>query len=627
MYFTAHNEVARSREMTTVFGGYNHRLSCVDGEFYDMQNMTTAYYPMLSPRNNRGICRQLTNPSALLDKDGLAWIDDGKLYIDGEVVVMKADNGADYYGNWNLPPVKMGARIISGDEENGYNFAYNASTGEKEIAYTGEQTYMYTPTIMPAPNGIGLMMGEGYTNGTMYNDAYVPKDGEYAMRKVDDKYYLQQREGGQWKTVSSDYTFFEVANGSDLEGPMWEVGQKLKITVDNSWNAFDQIIDHFPVDEGNGKWSVTTTIVSIPQEKTSNFEDGRLIYGGFVVEGKITECTWVFNHNSNTNLREHMIIEVVKLKPTFLTECNNRLWGCSEDGHEIYATALGNWKRWQKFEGVSTDSYAATIGSDGEFTGSVTYNGNPIFFKENSMVKITVSSTGAHQVREVFCPGVQKGSGNSICIINGVLYYKGVEGIYAYDGSLPVLVSSSLGEVRYYDAVAGTILDRYYVSMNDSAGKAHMFVFDTSTGMWAKEDDTDAMFFCRSGDDLYYIDKADNMLKSVRGKLPFDGGEMEGKIDWYAESGNIGFSLPDKKYLAKLVIRLSIDLGTNVGIYLQYDSSGTWEHICNLHGSGTRSFNVPVMPRRCDHFKYMIAGRGGCKIFSVTKTIEEGSDV
>ena len=613
MFFTAHNDVVRSRDMTTAFGGYNHRLSCQDGEFFDMKNMTTAYYPMLSPRNNRGVCKNLTNPVALLDKDGLAWIDDGKLNINGEVIE----------DNWNLPPVKMGANIISGDSENGYYFAYNAATGKREAVSGGPHKWMYVPNIVPAPNGVGL---NDWKQGDMYTDAYVPKDGEYHVRKVNEKYYMQQWDGEKWNTVSAEYTCIEAFSGNDVDGPLFEVGQTVKVTVDNSFNDFDAVIDLFPIDEGNGKHSVTTKVVNIVLRKISTYGDGRKSYFGFVIEGDITECIYQFN-SKNSNSSELLTIEVETLKPGLLTECSNRLWGCSEDGHEIYATALGSWSRWQKFEGISTDSYAATIGSDGEFTGSVTYNGNPIFFKENSMVKVTVSSTGAHQVKEIFCPGVQKGSENSICIINGILYYKGVEGIYAYDGSLPVLVSSSLGEVRYYNAVSGTILDRYYVSMKDGNGLSHLFVYDTATGMWAKEDNTDAMTFCRSGDDLYYIDNADKKMKSVRGTLPIEGGETESVFDWLAESGNIGFTMPDKKHLAKLQIRLSMEMGTNVSIFLQYDSSGNWEHICNLSGTGTRSFTVPIIPRRCDHFKYMIGGRGGCKIFSVTKTIEEGSEV
>ena len=72
----------------------------------------------------------------------------------------------------------------------------------------------------------------------------------------------------------------------------------------------------------------------------------------------------------------------------YITECNNRLWGCSKDGHEIYASKLGDVKNWNCFRGNSMDSWAATIGSDGKFTGAITFLGYPMFFKEDSLIKI-----------------------------------------------------------------------------------------------------------------------------------------------------------------------------------------------------------------------------------------------
>ena len=613
MFFTAHNDVARSRDMTTAFGGYNHRLSCQDGEFFDMKNMTTAYYPMLSPRNQRGNCRQFTNPDMLADADGLVWFDDGKMYVNGE----ETDITKPATANIDRP-TKMGARLI-------FDKGSWSVDMENMIVDRIAETHFWggPQDMMPLPDHTTKYE---WRDSSWYEDGFEPKEGDYAMFEEDGKYIMKQWDGTYWKAVTGDYVYIGIVNGSVGSGPEFEIGQIIKITVDNSKGEFDPVIDLFPIDEGDGKYSITTPVINyFTGGESVDFQTGERsqAYIGIVIEGSIDACLkW-----GGSELAWPFQIEPKYIRPEHITECSNRLWGCSADGHEIYATALGSWKRWQCFEGVSTDSYAVTIGSDGVFTGSVTYNGNPIFFKEHSMVKVTVSSTGAHQVKEIFCPGVQKGSENSICIINGILYYKGVEGIYAYDGSLPVLVSSSLGEVRYYKAVSGTILDRYYVSMKDGNGLSHLFVYDTATGMWAKEDNTDAMTFCRSGDDLYYIDNADNKLKSVRGTLPYEGGETEGAFDWVAESGNIGFTMPDKKHLAKLQIRLSMELGTNVSIFMQYDSSGNWEHVCNLNYTGTRSFVVPIIPRRCDHFKYMIGGRGGCKIFSVTKTIEEGSEV
>jgi len=152
-------------------------------------------------------------------------------------------------------------------------------------------------------------------------------------------------------------------------------------------------------------------------------------------------------------------------------------------------------------------------------------------------------------------------------------------------------------------------------------------VYDYDKGIWTREDDTNALYFCTNKDELYYIDNVDKKLKSVRGTLPFEKQETEGDFKWYAESGTIGYATPDNKYVSKISLRLSMEVGTNVDFYLQYDSSGEWEHKFNMSGKGTKAFTVPVIPRRCDHFKYKIVGRGTCKIYSISKTIEEGSDI
>ena len=68
-----------------------------------------------------------------------------------------------------------------------------------------------------------------------------------------------------------------------------------------------------------------------------------------------------------------------------MIECGNRLWGCKyglvdgETVNEIYASKLGDFKNWNCFAGLSTDSYAAARGSDGPFTGAADYLGQPRF--------------------------------------------------------------------------------------------------------------------------------------------------------------------------------------------------------------------------------------------------------
>ena len=59
----------------------------------------------------------------------------------------------------------------------------------------------------------------------------------------------------------------------------------------------------------------------------------------------------------------------------------------------------------------------------------------------------------------------------------------------------------------------------------------------------------------------------------------------------------------------------------------QYDSSGVWVEKSITVAQVKHTVKLPIIPRRCDHMRIKIAGKGSCRIFSITKTIEEGSDV
>ena len=595
MEFPTLSEVTRYREMTSAFGGYNHQLSCKDGQFYDMQNMTSQYYPILSPREKRGYVKQMTAPQGILDKEDLLWVDNGKLYKNGEEVLLK---GVTLNSEEKIM-AKMGAYVIILPDKVWWN------------ENSGECGYMEKTSTIASGTEVKFTLCD--SNGaavTWHDEAYYdknePKNGDYMMSTVNGKSVLKVYSASTslWGAVAT--TYLQISAKGIGKG--FDLGDGVKITIDNSSAKWTYASNIFVNDEGNGMLSTNTYI----SDKADDY---------------ITIIGLLDANKTFTNMKVTVERKVPDM--AFITECNNRLWGCSEDGHEIYCCKLGDVKNWNCFMGISTDSWAVTIGSDGKFTGAITYLGYPMFFKEDCFIKIAISSTGGHQTKETRCRGVQRGSGKSLAILNETLYYKSTTGICSYAGSLPTGISDSLGEVRYESAVGGTINNKYYVSMKDKSGKSHLFVYDQKTGIWSKEDNTDVLFFCRHEDELYFIDAKDKYMKSVRGTLPYEVAEKhtEDKFPWFVESGNIGYSMVDNKYVSRINVRVSLDFGTNADFYIQYDSSAIWEHKFNMSGKGTRSFTVPVIPKRCDHFKYKLVGKGGCKIYSITKTIEQGSDI
>ena len=603
MLFPRLQEVSRYREMTTVFGGYCHQISCQEGQFFDMKNMTSKYFPVLSPRQNRGIVKKIDNPQGILDKEDLWWIDDKVLYKNGEAQTL---NGVEFTDEAPKTLAKMGAYIIvmpdkiwckTNDDDSELECGYM----ENKVDITG-----FTLSLCEA-NGKVIEWHDAE-----YFESNIPKDGDYMMSvnsngKPSLKIYAAST--SIWMTVATTYTQLNAVGIG--KGFTKEDGIKISGTF-TSAEVREALDDIFVNDEGDDVYSTNTYIVDMT-------EDSITIPGIY----KYTDA-----ENDDIFSEVSLTLERSVPEMSFVTECNNRLWGCSTDGHEIYCCKLGDVKNWNCFRGMSTDSWAATIGSDGKFTGAITYLGYPMFFKEDGLIKVAVSANGGHQTKETKCRGVQSGSERSLAILNEILYYKSSTCVCGYNGSLPYSISDELGDVRYYDAVAGAIGDSYYVSMRDNKGVYSFFVYDSKSGIWCKEDNTNALVFCRHKDDLYYIDTKDNTMKSVGGTLLYDVPEKgtEDKIDWLVESGAIGYSSPDNKYVGRITLRITLEVGTNVDFFLQYDSCGEWEHKFNMSGTGTRTFSIPIIPKRCDHFRYKIKGKGSCKIHSITKTIEEGSD-
>jgi hypothetical protein len=340
----------------------------------------------------------------------------------------------------------------------------------------------------------------------------------------------------------------------------------------------------------------------------------------FLVFSGMTPGTFAFENGTVTVSRKMPRVD-------FVTESGNRLWGCrygvndaGQQVNEIYASKLGDFKNWNCFQGLSTDSYAASCGTDGPFTGAVTHLGYPLFWKENCVHKVYGSYPAQYQIQETACRGVQPGCGKSLAIVNETLFYKARTGICAYDGSLPSDVSYAFGGVAYHSAVAGALGSKYYVSMEDGDGKKHLFVYDTSKGLWHREDSLNALDFCGCGGELYCIDGKDKNILTLLGS----GEPFEEAVSWMAETGELGLADPDMKYISRMVIRMSLDPGSRVDIYARYDLSEEWIHLARVHSTSLRSFSVPIRPSRCDHMKLRFVGMGPGRIYSWAKTIGKG---
>lgn len=314
----------------------------------------------------------------------------------------------------------------------------------------------------------------------------------------------------------------------------------------------------------------------------------------------------------------------------FVIENDNRLWGChygeGADGkmiNEIYACKLGDFKNWRVYQGISTDSYAVSLGSDGPFTGAIAYGGMPLFFKETCVHKLYGNQPKNYQVMTTQMRGVQKGSEKSLTIVDGTLLYMSPTGVEAYDGSLPTAIGTALGDTERGQAVAGALDSRYYMACVE--GNAHhLYVYDLRQNIWTEEDAPAVMAFVAYESDLYMLDGETGKILTITGTA----GELEGQVQWLAETGLQGWEQINQKYVTRFNIRAKLPAGTMLKCSLQYDSEGRWwEKLKRENYSGsTRTLLMPVYPKRCDHIRMRIEGRGEIKIFSIARLMTNGGD-
>ena len=325
-------------------------------------------------------------------------------------------------------------------------------------------------------------------------------------------------------------------------------------------------------------------------------------------------------NKADKSYKESGEISITRLSPDldFVMEYNNRLWGCS--GSTIYASKLGDPTNWNYFNGLSMDSYAVDVGSDGDFTGCAATPSHLVFFKDNVLHKLYGSKPSNYQSMDVKADGVQKGCENSLCLINGILYYKSRNGIMAYDSGVPECISADLGEEMFREAAAGTDGVKYYVSMQKTADETwHLFVFDPRNGMWHREDETHAQQFAFCAGELTYID-------AVTGKIMATSGGTDEEIQWHAQLGEFIEFSDDKKIYSKVKVRMRLDAGANVTISLSVDG-GEFQPVSEVYAQSDRVAFVPIIPIRCDRFAIRLDGVGGCKVESIVREYTSGSEV
>lgn len=573
MHFPKLLSPEENREMLTVFRGLNAQSRIAEGELAAMENLTSDRFPLLSSRRKRGTYAWPESCQGMIAKDSLCYVNGSQFVVNGYPVELGLSTREE-----DCPKqlVSMGAYVVIFPDKKYINTMNLTEYGNLEAEFAGSAV-TFTPCAL---------------DGSPLLPAYIqpeePTEPENMALWLDN--------------ATSPGKLLQWSAGS----AMWvDVPQTyVKIQCRGIGGAFR---------EGDG-----VALSGVPEGVASETvillrEDDALVVSGLLPQETQTQSVSVS--------RKLPVMD-------FVIECGNRLWGCrygpnaaGEIVNEIYASKLGDFRNWRCYQGITTDSYTVSLGADGPFTGAIQHMGYPVFFREGCLHKIYGSYPANFRLQTTPCRGVQRGSGGSLAIVGEVLFYKSPFGVCAYDGALPVEISEDLGTETYSQAVAGSHGGKYYISMADAGGEYHLFVYDRARNLWHREDGTRALAFCSCREELYFLDDAGRICTVLGSGTP------EEAVTWMAETGDLGLDSPDHKYLSRLTLRLWLAPDARMKIRVRYDGEEHWQTVADLRGGPLGSVTLPLRVRRCDHLRLRLEGQGDMRLWSLTKTIEQGSDV
>lgn len=364
----------------TVFKGLNQRDKISDIEFSDMENMSAAVIPAVSPRRPRYCVAEVVGGCNIVSPE----------YTGGTLGSFTGVKDKHFYYKGSL---------ISG----------NLTAGQKSVAdFNGK--------ICIFPDKVYYDYMSNPDTGVVSTSL---TDMEKTMTVSGASFY------SSYNTVTGEYTAYITASGADFDDN-FKVGDSICISGCTKTENNTKII------ESRKDYAAEKDIISAVCEKVAANRIDFLLYN------KKGEKVCF------TKAKETGSITLKKAVPDMSHICvhNNRLWGTSKSGEYIYASKLGDCTDFYSFQGLSDDSWYSYIGTGGKFTGICSYRTAVVAFKRNCIHHIYGDDPVNFSIPKQTFGGCI--DGRSICETGGILYYLANDGFYGYSGGEPYCISPQI---------------------------------------------------------------------------------------------------------------------------------------------------------------------------------------
>ena len=339
--------------------------------------------------------------------------------------------------------------------------------------------------------------------------------------------------------------------------------------------------------------------------------------------GEITEYTSLLFDENAINFEGYTemfisSITVSRTVPDLLDVCayNNRLWGVTKNA--IHTSKLGNPAEWNDY---SQDSYgtlpsacfSCEVDTSSDFTAICAYNGNILAFKEDCIHKVYGNQPDNYTIVTIDYPGVQKGAKNTLAVVNGALYYKGVNGIYEYTTGAPKLVSEALGSDIGTAEYASTDGINYYIVLTKD-NKSVLYCFNTTYKTWSIESIEQSIEYMCNFENNIYMASGGLILTNDKTCILY-----EKDLNWHFKL-KYDENTYNRKCYTKLKLNYELVRDSFFYMYVYYDNDFIKKYAfsdftCDEFGQAF----VPLPHRGCKNISIVFNGYGNFKLKNLTR--------
>ncbi len=560
------NDILRQKKYIINFGGLNKGVNAAEGELSECFNLSSFKQPYIYPRGKR----EETGDSF---ENATSFFAQGDLcVVDGESFKYKA----------------------AGDTE--FSEKMKVTAGRKQIARIGDM-------IIVLPDKKYYDVKNNKTGSIV---------GEMSLECGRNSYWWSINGGKNleiWdklaQYVPSDYQDKTQVLYGQIAAELYKKGDTLDMRLGDMFSGTTGI--YVAAVKATVRNAVKTVDSAGITRYTMTFDDNTFR----TLSGDVIQSAY---GGTGTHIIKKTDVPDMKHMCTF----GGRVWGTADN--TIYASAYLDPLNFEKFDGLSGDSYYINCLSPGEFTGCAAYSTHVCFFKENTIHKIYGNRPSNFNMVEINAPGIETGSENFVANVRETLYYKSNQGICAYTGGMPtVILSGNFGSEQYTEAVGGSDGERLYFSMKNSSGENELFVFDPRYNLLHKEDNTKIFGAGMFNNDFYILNQAGKLCK-------VNEDAQRSGVKWSAVLSEFNEVINERKGYSRLQLRCELEEGAYMEVEVSVDGS-PFKSVKTIAGTGQKTCSIALPTNRCDRFKIRLSGEGGCTVMNIVREFITGSEV